>query len=80
MNYANRSRLTGTVLVLAIVVAMVVVVTATNMTVHADSHPDLEVGTPSVDDASHSTLSPFTLSVTVTNAGSGESEATTLRY
>ena len=46
MNSANRTRLTGTVLVLAIVVAMVVVVTATNMTVHADSHPDLEVGKP----------------------------------
>ena len=43
-------------------------------------HPDLELGTPSVDDATPSTLSPFTLSVTVTNAGDGESEATMLRY
>ena len=33
-----------------------------------------------MDDASHSTLSPFTLSVTVTNAGGGAAEATTLRY
>ena len=46
----------------------------------ANSHPDLEVGTPSVGDASPSTQSVFTVSVTVTNAGAGASEATRLRY
>ena len=43
-------------------------------------YPDLEVGTPSVDDASPATGATFTLSATVTNAGDGESAATTLRY
>ena len=47
--------------------------------VHAESAPDLEVGTPSVDDASPFAGSRFTLSVTVTNAGDGASEATWLR-
>ena len=42
--------------------------------------PDLEVGTPTVDDASPETRGSFTLSATVTNAGDGESSATTLRY
>ncbi len=42
--------------------------------------PDLEVGTPSVDDASPEPGATFTLSATVTNAGDGESAATTLRY
>ena len=46
----------------------------------ADPAPDLEIGTPSVDDASLSTGSQFTLSVTVTNAGDEASEATRLRY
>ena len=46
----------------------------------ANSHPDLEVGTPSVYDATLYTGNRFTLSVTVTNAGDGASEATTLRY
>ena len=41
---------------------------------------DLEVGTPSVDDVSLSAGSQFTLSVTVTNAGDGASEATRIRY
>ena len=48
--------------------------------VHAKSAPDLEVGTPSVDDASPFAGLRFTLSVTVTNAGDGASEATRLRY
>ena len=51
-----------------------------NAPVHASSHPDLEVGTPSVNDATLYTGNSFTLSVTVTNAGDGASEATTLRY
>ena len=42
--------------------------------------PDLEVGTPSVDDANPATEATFTLSATVTNTGDGESAATTLRY
>ncbi len=47
--------------------------------VHAKSAPDLEVGTPSVYPASPFAGSQFTLSVTVTNAGDGASEATRLR-
>ena len=42
--------------------------------------PDLEVGTPTVNDASPETTAPFTLSVTVSNTGDGEASATTLRY
>ena len=42
--------------------------------------PDLEVGTPTVDDASPETGGSFTLSATVTNAGDGAASATTLRY
>ncbi|MCY4376553.1 MAG: hypothetical protein OXC31_22570 [Spirochaetaceae bacterium] len=41
---------------------------------------DLEVETPSVDDASPETGTTFTLSATVTNAGNAESATTTLRY
>ena len=48
--------------------------------VHAKSGADLAVGTPSVNDASPFAGSQFTLSVTVTNAGDGASEATRLRY
>ena len=47
--------------------------------VHAESAPDLEVGTPSVDPASPFAGSRFTLSVTVTNSGDEASEATWLR-
>ena len=43
-------------------------------------YPDLEVGTPTVDDTSPETGATFTLSATVSNAGDGESAATTLRY
>ena len=43
-------------------------------------YPDLEVGSPSVDDSSPETGGSFTLSATVTNAGDRESPATTLRY
>ena len=42
--------------------------------------PDLEVGTPTVDDASPETEESFTLSATVMNAGDGAASATTLRY
>ncbi len=42
--------------------------------------PDLEVGTPAVDDASPEPGGSFTLSATVTNAGDGAASATTLRY
>ena len=43
-------------------------------------YPDLQVGSPSVNDGSPETGGSFTLSATVTNAGDGESPATTLRY
>ena len=42
--------------------------------------PDLEVGTPTVDNSSLMTGELFTLSVAVTNAGDGAAAATTLRY
>ena len=80
MNTARRLGVTGAMIMLGVVLALAAVVTTSNTPVHANSHPDLVVGTPSVDDASLSTGSQFTLSVTVTNAGDGESEATTLRY
>ena len=48
--------------------------------VEAPKHPDLEVGTPTVSDTSPETGASFTLSATVSNAGDGESAATTLRY
>ena len=46
----------------------------------ADPAADLEVGTPTVDDASPEPGGSFTLSATVTNAGDGSASATTLRY
>ena len=42
--------------------------------------PNLQVGTPTVDDASPDTGGTFTLSARVTNAGTEQSAATTLRY
>ena len=48
--------------------------------VEAPKYPDLEVGTPTVDDTSPETGASFTLSAAVSNAGDGESPATTLRY
>ena len=42
--------------------------------------PNLQVRTPTVDDASPDTSAPFTLSATVSNTGDGEAPATTLRY
>ena len=42
--------------------------------------PDLEVGTPTVDVASPEAGATITLSATVSNTGSGASEATTLRF
>ena len=45
-----------------------------------DPPPDLEVGTPTVDDASPVPGGAFTLSATVRNAGDGAAAATTLRY
>ena len=43
-------------------------------------YPDLEVGSPSVNDNSPETGGSFTLSVPVTNSGDAEAAATTLRY
>ena len=48
--------------------------------VEEPKYPDLEVGTPTVDDTSPQTGATITLSATVNNAGDGESAATTLRY
>ena len=48
--------------------------------VEAPKYPDLEVGTPTVSDTSPETGASLTLSATVSNAGDGESVATTLRY
>ena len=48
--------------------------------VEAPTYPDLEMGTPTVDDTTPETGASFTLSVTVSNTGDGESSATTLRY
>ena len=50
------------------------------VTVSPSTSPDLEVETPSVNNASPRTGASFTLSATVTNAGDEESEETTLRY
>ena len=44
------------------------------------ARPDLEVGTPTVDVASPEAGATITLSATVSNTGSGASEATTLRF
>ena len=44
------------------------------------TNPDLEVGSPSVDDSSPETGGSFTLSATVQNSGDAEAAATTLRY
>ena len=43
-------------------------------------YPDLEVGSPSVSDSGPVVGASFTLSLTVSNTGDGESAATTLRY
>ena len=80
MNDTNRLILFGMTLVLGVVLALAAVVMTWNSPVHANSHPDLEVGTPSVDVAGLHTGHLFTLYVTVTNAGGGESESTRLRY
>ena len=48
--------------------------------VEAPRYPDLEAGTPTVSDSAPETGASFTLSATVSNAGDGESPATTLRY
>ena len=53
---------------------------AVEVEVSEPTAPDLEVGTPTVDDASPETGGSFTLSATVTNAGDGAAAATTLRY
>ena len=44
------------------------------------AQPDLEVGTPTVDDASPEAGATITLSATVSNTGGGASAATTLRF
>ena len=46
----------------------------------ATAQPDLEVGLPTVGDASPAPGAAFTLAATVSNAGDGAAAATTLRY
>ena len=53
---------------------------AMQVDVEEPKYPDLEVGTPTVDDASPQTGATFTLSATVSNAGDARSAAATLRY
>ena len=48
--------------------------------VEAPKYPDLEVGTPLVDDAGPEPGATFTMSATVSNTGDGEAPSTTLRY
>ena len=48
--------------------------------VEATTSPDLQVGHPRVTDSTVVAGGSFTLSATVSNAGAGASEATTLRY
>ena len=50
------------------------------VTVSQPVYPDLEVGSPSVSNSGPVVGASFTLSLTVRNAGGGESPATTLRY
>ena len=78
MNTAKWLGVTRAMTTLGVVLALTVL--TTNVPVLANSAPDLEVGTPSVDDSSPYTTASFTLSATVTNAGDGESAPTTLRY
>ena len=54
--------------------------TSVQVDVEEPKYPDLEVGTPTVDDASPQTGATFTLSATVSNAGDARSAAATLRY
>ena len=55
-------------------------VTVLATSLQSSSHPDLAVGTPSVNNESPKTGTMFVLSVTVNNTGDAESPATTLRY
>ena len=80
MATVRRLGLLGTVITLGVALGLAAGVLTLNSPVHANSSPDLEVGTPSVDDSSPYTGASLTLSATVTNAGDGESAATTLRY
>ena len=50
------------------------------VTVPQPVYPDLEVGSPLVSNSNPAAGASFTLSVTVSNTGDGESPATTLRY
>ena len=54
--------------------------TSVKVDVEEPKFPDLEVGTPTVDNASPETGASITLSATVSNAGDAESPATPLRY
>ena len=79
-NHTARPKSLGAALIVGLLVTLATVVTTSNKHVLANSAPDLEVGTTSVDDASPYTGASFTLSATVTNTGDGQSASTTLRY
>ena len=49
-------------------------------TVEEATHPDLQVGTPTVDDSNPEAGATVALSATVSNTGGGASEPTTLRF
>ena len=88
MNTANRPRLLRALITLGVALALAVVVTTPSTPVHADSHPDLDVETPSVADTDFIPVADgsfypgdrFTLRGTVTNVGGGDAESTPLRY
>ena len=52
MNTAIRPGILRALITLGVALALAAVVTTSNTPVHADSHPDLEVETPSVADTS----------------------------
>ena len=54
--------------------------TSVKVDVEEPKYPDLEVGTPTVDESSPETGTTITLSATVSNTGDARSAATTLRY
>ena len=85
MNTANRPGILRVLITLGVVLALAAVVTTSNTPVHANSGPDLVVGTPSMEitnpygGPNSFAGSQMTLSVTVTNSGDEASEATWLR-
>ena len=80
LNAPKRLGLAGALLTLGLALAVLTTSTPSHAQSVPDPAPNLELGTPTVDDYTPYTGRPFTLSVTVTNAGDARSGATTLRY